>query len=108
MAKKTSKNPDHPEGTPLPAPARRRAPAKKSTTAAPIDIATVGRTEEVDMAADTGATTSNSTPRGRGRQPSHEEIAEAAYFRHLRRGGQGGDELNDWLEAERELKEGRR
>ena len=109
MAKKTSKNPDQPESTPLPVPARRRAPAKKSTAAAPLDIATVGRTEQVDMAADTGATTSNSTPRGnRGRQPSHEEIAEAAYFRHLRRGGQGGDEFSDWLEAERELKERRR
>ena len=112
MAKKTSKNPDQPGVTPPPAPARRRAPAKKSTAAAPVDIATVGRTEQIDTAADSGATPSNSTPRANaGRQPSHEEIAEAAYFRHLRRGGQSGDEFNDWVEAERELKdlkEGRR
>ena len=30
-------------------------------------------------------------------------IAEAAYYRALQRGFQGGDPVNDWLEAEREL-----
>ncbi|MGH9347306.1 MAG: DUF2934 domain-containing protein [Vicinamibacterales bacterium] len=88
MAKKKI-NPEEP--TPRSAaPARRRAPARKKTDAAPpIDVATVAGTE----------------PRGNGRtQPTQAEIAEAAYFRHLKRGGTPGNELNDWIEAERELR----
>jgi hypothetical protein len=61
-------------------PARRRAPAKKKT--APVTAASTGN----------------------GRQPTQAEIAEAAYFRHLNRGGNHGDEFSDWVEAERELK----
>jgi hypothetical protein len=38
-------------------------------------------------------------------EPTQAEIAEAAYFRHLNRGGGHGDEFNDWVEAERELKQ---
>lgn len=46
---------------------------------------------------------------GNGRtQPTAAEIAEAAYFRHLNRGGAQGSEFNDWIEAERELKARRR
>lgn len=40
-----------------------------------------------------------------GYQPSRAEIAEAAYFRHLKRGGSPSDAFKDWVEAERELKE---
>lgn len=36
--------------------------------------------------------------------PSDPEIAEAAYHRYLSRGGSHGLELDDWLEAERELR----
>ena len=39
--------------------------------------------------------------------PSYDEIAEAAYQRYLRRGGQDGQDFDDWLEAERELKKSR-
>ena len=35
------------------------------------------------------------------RKPSHDEIAERAYFIHLEEGG--SDELENWLRAEREL-----
>jgi len=31
------------------------------------------------------------------------KIAEAAYYRALQRGFQGGNPIDDWLEAEREL-----
>ena len=88
MAKKKS-NLDAPSTKPA-APARRRAPVKKKADAAPpLDVATVAGIE----------------PRGNGKtQPSHAEIAEAAYFRHLRRGGGQGNALNDWIEAERELR----
>jgi hypothetical protein len=33
--------------------------------------------------------------------PAHDEIAERAYEIHL--SGEGGDELENWLQAEREL-----
>ena len=36
--------------------------------------------------------------------PTYDEIAEAAYQRYLQRGGGHGLGLDDWLEAERELK----
>jgi hypothetical protein len=110
MAKKTPRSSDSSTPTPAP-PARRRAPAQKKTAqAAPaIDIATVGRSEPVASASDTGVAASaneaNSAPNNGGHQPTHEEIAEAAYFRHLKRGGAGGDEFDDWVEAERELRE---
>jgi hypothetical protein len=114
MAKKTAKNPDSPTSTP-PAPARRRAPAQKKPTsqAAPaIDVATVGGTEAVASASDTRSTAMGndnvSAANNGGRQPSHDEIAQAAYFRHLNRGGSGGDEFDDWVEAERELRERRK
>jgi hypothetical protein len=109
MAKKTAKSSDSPTSTPA-APARRRAPAKKSSQAAPaIDVATVGGTEPVASASDTGANAELNTARNNGgHQPSHDEIAQAAYFRHLNRGGSGGGEFDDWVEAERELRERRR
>jgi hypothetical protein len=36
--------------------------------------------------------------------PSHHEIAEAAYHRYLSRQGAGGSDFDDWVEAERELR----
>jgi hypothetical protein len=35
--------------------------------------------------------------------PTHDEIAEAAYLRFLSRGASHGSDLDDWVEAEREL-----
>ena len=93
MAKKKT-TPDEINAPPaVPAAPKRRAPAKKKTTnaAPPIDIATVAATEP-------------ESPNG-NRQPSQAEIAEAAYFRHLNRGGAPSDQFRDWVEAERELKE---
>ena len=106
MAKKTAKNPDSPTSTPA-TPAKRRAPAKKaSSQAAPaVDVATVGGNEPLANASDTGANATQTTQNNGRHQPSHDEIAQAAYFRHLNRGGSGGDEFDDWVEAERELRE---
>jgi hypothetical protein len=36
-------------------------------------------------------------------KPSHEEIRRRAYEIYLERGSRSGDELDDWLRAEREL-----
>jgi len=35
--------------------------------------------------------------------PSHDEIARRAYDGYLARGGEHGHDLDDWLQAEREL-----
>jgi len=37
---------------------------------------------------------------------SHEQIAVRAYHLYLARGGRGGDQFQDWLIAERELRNG--
>lgn len=42
-----------------------------------------------------------------GPTPSFEEIAEAAYRRYLERGGNHGQDFDDWLEAERALRRSR-
>lgn len=36
--------------------------------------------------------------------PTADDIRERAYHRYLARGGSQGNELDDWLEAERELR----
>jgi hypothetical protein len=38
-------------------------------------------------------------------QPTYDEIAQAAYQRYLSRGGSDGRDMDDWIEAERELRE---
>ena len=38
------------------------------------------------------------------REPTFEEIAEAAYHRYLKRAGGQGTDFDDWLEAERDLR----
>jgi Protein of unknown function (DUF2934) len=43
-------------------------------------------------------------PIGAPNDPTFDEIAEAAYHRYLKRGGGDGQDFDDWLEAERELK----
>ncbi|MGH9201826.1 MAG: DUF2934 domain-containing protein [Vicinamibacterales bacterium] len=37
------------------------------------------------------------------RRPGDDEIASRAYTRYLARGGEHGHDLDDWLEAEREV-----
>ena len=38
------------------------------------------------------------------KNPTYDEIAEAAYHRYLSRGGGDGQDFDDWVEAERELR----
>jgi hypothetical protein len=113
MAKKTAKSSESPNDIPA-SPQKRRAPARKKASAqaqaAPaFDVATVGGTEPLASAADTRASAAagdqTSSSNNGAYQPSHEEIAQAAYFRHLNRGGGGGTDFEDWVEAERELRE---
>jgi hypothetical protein len=103
MAKKNTRTAEDTTTAPAASAPKRRAAPRKNTAAPAIDVATVGGTEPLATASD------NSGANNAGnRQPTHDEIAEAAYFRHLNRGGADGDEFNDWVEAERELRERRR
>ena len=65
--------------------------------------ATPPASEPLDHAADmsVGAGSSDSAA---AREPTYEEIAEAAYQRYLQRGEQHGQDFEDWVEAERSLR----
>ena len=80
-------------------PAAQRRPAttvSSSRVQSSIDIAT-----QIDSATDMQAASADQV------NPAYDEIAEAAYHRFLRRGGQDGGDVDDWVEAERDLR-GRR
>ncbi len=51
----------------------------------------------------TGRIQSRAEDTSTNRTPSHEEIRFRAYEIYLERGGLPGNELDDWLQAEREL-----
>ena len=70
---------------------RNRGPAKSTETSRTIDAA-------ADMQTSTAA--NDDVPYS----PTYDEIAEAAYQRYLRRGGGDGQDFDDWVEAERELR----
>jgi len=65
------------------------------------------RSGSVDAAADMSASTDAGTSASDAPSPTYDEIAEAAYHRYLSRGGVDGQDFDDWLEAERELRERR-
>ena len=81
--------------------AKKKSATENTTTGAPVPTRRRSTSAKTAAAKNAPAAT---TPVN-GRQPTDAEIAEAAYFRHLNRGGDGGDEFNDWVEAERELKQ---
>jgi len=54
------------------------------------------------------ASKSRTAEQERGAAPStltHERVAEVAHQLYLARGGEGGHDLDDWLEAERFLQQ---
>ena len=79
-------------------PAAQRRPAAASSQ---VQSSSAGATR-IDTAADMGG--AGHADQG---NPGYDEIAEAAYHRFLRRGGQDGGDVDDWVEAERDLR-GRR
>jgi hypothetical protein len=70
---------------------RNRGPAKATEK-----TRIVGAAADMKMSTVTSEDTPNS--------PTYDEIAEAAYQRYLRRGGGDGRDIDDWVEAERELR----
>jgi hypothetical protein len=75
-----------------------------SERGAPISV----RTPKAPPARTAKATPRGSVTGGNGtpaHSPTYEEIAEAAYHRYLSRGAGHGNDLNDWIEAEQELRQ---
>ncbi|HXD20720.1 MAG TPA: DUF2934 domain-containing protein [Vicinamibacterales bacterium] len=62
------------------------------------------RSASADAAADRSASSGAGTAPNGNDNPTYDEIAEAAYHRYLRRGGSDGQDFDDWVEAERELR----
>ena len=81
----------------------------KQTETAPRARQTRTRTGPARMtvASDRDAAPQSAAARtnGGGTAPSHGEIAVAAYYRFLERGGQPGFDLDDWIAAERALRQ---
>ena len=73
------------KGTRIPVAARKKALAKSSDTRKATKAESPALEHPIDEAA------------------RHAMIAQSAYFRAERRGFAHGEELNDWLEAEREI-----
>jgi len=105
MAKKKTTPPSASAGqlNPPSTSARRRAPRKKSEPSA-ADVGAVTVSSEIDSASDVGDMMG---PIPSAYSPSYDEIAEIAYRRYLSRGGGHGQDFEDWLEAERELRQKR-
>jgi hypothetical protein len=75
---------------------RSRGPARSSSTSR--------RGNGADEAADRTLPTQSASGDGDSTNPTYDEIAEAAYHRYLKRGGNDGGDFDDWVEAERELR----
>ena len=85
MAKKNPRSPERSDAPDAAAPAPASAPAiRRRSSTAP------GRA---------AANAASTRP-----DPTHDEIAEAAYQRYLSRGAVHGRDFDDWLEAERALR----
>jgi hypothetical protein len=95
MAKRTKESSETPVARK--APARRKAVGTKSTRKA--QPAASGQAVEQAEALESGATSAHA-----GSSPTTDEIAKRAYEIFLRRGSRNGHDMEDWLEAERQLR----
>lgn len=84
----------------------KKAAAKKNTTSKaakePAEKATAKKTTAKKTAAPRSAKATDGT--ASRREPSQEDIARRAYEIYLERGGRHGNDADDWLRAERELR----
>jgi len=98
MAKKKTVQSDEPVTVPGPPPRRRTARRPASAPPPEVSAGNGSPAHEPLVAADD----TNAVPAEYA--PTYDEIAEAANHRYLQRGGDHGQDFDDWLEAERALK----
>ena len=91
-----------------PARARRKTDSAKDAAAAATETRKAGLTPDAPIAApvDTAATTRTVVVEVEPERVAvpHEHIAVRAYHIYLERGGRAGDDFEDWIRAERELR----
>jgi hypothetical protein len=107
MAKRTERTEasDAPTAVPPARPAKGSGRARAARPAADADTF-AARPEPVDeMPREEPMVETRDESAGKG--PSEEDIRRRAYLRYLERGGGHGMDFEDWLEAERELKQNR-
>ena len=104
MAKRTT--PPRAEANERSAGTATRARAKRAPVNTSPEADTIGAYPGVERSEDDGAVgQAIARPNGNGDgPPSDDEIRERAYHRYLARGGHAGSEFDDWVEAERELR----
>ena len=103
MAKKNSRS-DNSASANAPATERRRSVRATTRTTGTTSAASIAEPDGSpavvrDTANEKPAQIDDSTP-----VPTYEQIAEAAYQRYLQRGGQHGNDFDDWIDAERSLR----
>ena len=114
MAKRTSRSSAADTGaTAAPPPPKARRQRAPTTPAAP-EPDTIAADPRVEGRESNGAGVASEAgddapleSMSMGSEPSEEDIRTRAYHRFLERGGGHGNDFQDWLEAERELKNGR-
>jgi hypothetical protein len=103
--KNTSESNNDPNRGRTRAAAKRAAQRQPATTASSSRVQSSGEgAASIDTAQDMRTSAKDAADRS---NPRYDEIAEAAYHRYLRRGGYDGGDFDDWVEAERELRERR-
>jgi hypothetical protein len=112
MAKKKTINPiDNVDGSvpAAPTPVKRRPTTRSGSAQAAA--ARADDAAATPLSSGNGAPISVNVPPGVGSNrlaaaygPSYDEIAAAAYQRYLSRGGNHGQDFDDWIQAERELR----
>ena len=98
-----SPNPSPNSTATAPTGARRRTAgvASEASDRSPVTQTTATTSEEVlARASEVGAAGAALSA-----QPTYDEIAQVAYERYISRGRSDGRDLDDWIEAERELRE---
>ena len=111
MAKKKTTGPEGNPDTPKSSTAspRRRAPGRAAQAADAADrMRATDGTGATPISGGDGPLTinipSNESSSIEQREPTFDEIAQAAYQRYMSRGGNHGQDVDDWIEAERELR----
>jgi Protein of unknown function (DUF2934) len=103
MAKRTTPRSEAGDASAAPS-TRGRRPSVKTSPGAD----TIGADPGVERCEDDGtvaqAIANASSTDSNGTSLSDDEIRERAYHRYLERGGHSGSEFDDWVEAERELR----
>ena len=103
MAKKTTRSTTPESQTSEPMPERRRKARTTARTGSTAPEAVIAQPES--SSAVERHTANEKLTQGDGHpSPTFEEIAEAAYQRYLQRGGQHGNDFDDWIDAERSLR----